>query len=463
MRDPSTIAIEWRDCRQTAGPDARPPRGRARVSAMAFSRAQGGVFGGHLQEPQLRRRIAATTARWSSRTVPAPWPRSASTPEQLATPYQVHGTDAVDRRCGRGRRAKGPEADAIVTDRRGIAVGRRHRRLRSGAVRRRRGARHRRRPCRLERGACRRARNQRSPRWSGSAPRREASSPCSARRSRSANYEVGPEFVERFVDGRPGKPALLHRLASAGPRHVRPQRLYRRPARGGRRGRRRRSTAAPMPRRSSSTPTGAPRTAASRTTAGRFRRSLLEYYPCVWPCISNAHSNSARAGSRPADGSTMAERKLDAMLLFAQESMYWLTGYDTFGFCFFQCLVLKADGAMALLTRSADLRQARHTSIIDNIRIWVDRPRRRQPGARPAQPAQRPRACRPAARRRIRHPRPDRLQRPRRRRARSTDFGQIVDASGIVRGCALFKSPAEIAKAAKAASLADDALDAALP
>ena len=31
----------------------------------------------------------------------------------------------------------------------------------------------------------------------------------------------------------------------------------------------------------------------------------------------------------------MAEEKLDAMLLFAQESMYWLTGYDTFGFCFF--------------------------------------------------------------------------------------------------------------------------------
>lgn len=30
----------------------------------------------------------------------------------------------------------------------------------------------------------------------------------------------------------------------------------------------------------------------------------------------------------------MAEEKLDAMLLFAQESMYWLTGYDTFGYCF---------------------------------------------------------------------------------------------------------------------------------
>jgi Xaa-Pro dipeptidase len=69
----------------------------------------------------------------------------------------------------------------------------------------------------------------------------------------------------------------------------------------------------------------------------------------------------------------MAERRLDAMLLFAQESMYWLTGYDTFGFCFFQSLVVRADGRMALLTRSADLRQAQLTSIITDIRIWTDR------------------------------------------------------------------------------------------
>lgn len=69
----------------------------------------------------------------------------------------------------------------------------------------------------------------------------------------------------------------------------------------------------------------------------------------------------------------MEDEKLDAMLLFAQESMYWLTGYDTFGFCFFQCLVVTADGKMVLLTRSADQRQARHTSNISDIRIWIDR------------------------------------------------------------------------------------------
>jgi Xaa-Pro dipeptidase len=70
--------------------------------------------------------------------------------------------------------------------------------------------------------------------------------------------------------------------------------------------------------------------------------------------------------------SAMAERGLDGMLLFAQESLFWLTGYDTFGFCFFQCLYFGADGRSALLTRSADLRQAQHTSDISDIRIWRD-------------------------------------------------------------------------------------------
>lgn len=63
---------------------------------------------------------------------------------------------------------------------------------------------------------------------------------------------------------------------------------------------------------------------------------------------------------------------LDGILLFQQESMYWLSGYDTFGFCFFQCLYLGTDGRMALLTRSADLRQAQHTSNLTDIRIWKD-------------------------------------------------------------------------------------------
>src|SRR5947199_2332540 len=63
---------------------------------------------------------------------------------------------------------------------------------------------------------------------------------------------------------------------------------------------------------------------------------------------------------------------LDGLLMFQQESMYYLTGYDTFGFCFFQCLYLGSDGRLALLTRAPDLRQAPHTSIIEDIRLWTD-------------------------------------------------------------------------------------------
>ncbi len=68
----------------------------------------------------------------------------------------------------------------------------------------------------------------------------------------------------------------------------------------------------------------------------------------------------------------MTERGLDGLLIFRQESLYYLTGFDTFGYVYFQCLVLTADGGMTLLTRAPDLRQARFTSIIDDIRVWVD-------------------------------------------------------------------------------------------
>ena len=70
---------------------------------------------------------------------------------------------------------------------------------------------------------------------------------------------------------------------------------------------------------------------------------------------------------------SLKEKSLDALLLFRQESMYWLTGYDTFGYVFFQCLVLTSEGNKILLTRAPDLRQAQNTSKIKDIRIWVDR------------------------------------------------------------------------------------------
>ena len=70
---------------------------------------------------------------------------------------------------------------------------------------------------------------------------------------------------------------------------------------------------------------------------------------------------------------SMQEQNLDALLMFRQESMYWLTGYDTFGYVFFQTLVLDKSGNLILLTRAPDLRQAQNTSNIKDIRIWVDK------------------------------------------------------------------------------------------
>ena len=69
----------------------------------------------------------------------------------------------------------------------------------------------------------------------------------------------------------------------------------------------------------------------------------------------------------------MEEQNIDALLMFRQESMYWLTGYDTFGYVFFQTLVLDQRGNTVLLTRAPDLRQAQNTSNIEDIRIWIDK------------------------------------------------------------------------------------------
>jgi Xaa-Pro dipeptidase len=157
----------------------------------------------------------------------------------------------------------------------------------------------------------------------------------------------------------------------------------------------------------------------------------------------------------------MAEKKLDALLLFAQESMYWLTGYDTFGFCFFQCLVVKADGSMVLLTRSADLRQARHTSTLENIVVWTDRA-----DANPAIDLRNLLNDLDLLGARIGVEYDTHgltAYNGRRVDEQLQTFGQIADASGIVGRLRLFKSPAEIAKAEKAAALSDEALDAALP
>ena len=66
-------------------------------------------------------------------------------------------------------------------------------------------------------------------------------------------------------------------------------------------------------------------------------------------------------------------RGLDALLVFAQESHYYLTGYDTSGYVFFQAGVITADDRpTVLLTRRPDLRQAETASLYDDVRIWLN-------------------------------------------------------------------------------------------
>ena len=86
-------------------------------------------------------------------------------------------------------------------------------------------------------------------------------------------------------------------------------------------------------------------------------------------------SEAELAGRRDSACAALQREGLDGLLVFRQESMYWLTGYDTFGYVWFQCLYLSADGGMFLLTRAPDLRQAQFTSVIPagRIRVWEDR------------------------------------------------------------------------------------------
>jgi Xaa-Pro dipeptidase len=179
------------------------------------------------------------------------------------------------------------------------------------------------------------------------------------------------------------------------------------------------------------------------------------------PTVALHFSPEEFAGRRAHTIEAMALADLDGMLLFRQESMYYLTGYDTFGYVFFQCLYLGADGRMTLLTRAPDLRQAEETSVIEDIRIWVDGPE--------STPAEELRAildehgCQGrrlgveyeayglTARNGIR------LQ------AALDGFCELVDASELVSRLRVVKSAAEIAYLRRAAVLADQALEAARP
>ena len=152
----------------------------------------------------------------------------------------------------------------------------------------------------------------------------------------------------------------------------------------------------------------------------------------------------------------MAERGLDGLLIFRQESMYYLTGYDTSGYSMFQGMYLGADGKLALCTRSADLRQARITSVIRDIRIWRDRQ-----GANPGEDLRDMLESYRCRGRRLGveyHAYGLTAQRGQMVDAALQGFCRTEDASDLVRLLRLVKSPAELRYIRQAGRLADEAL-----
>ena len=166
---------------------------------------------------------------------------------------------------------------------------------------------------------------------------------------------------------------------------------------------------------------------------------------------------SEHAARLAATRAALKEQGLSVLLVFAQESHYYLTGFDTGGYVFFQVGIVTADAAPTiLLTRRPDLHQAETASLYDEVRVWLN--------AEDANPAQDLAAILSEL-----------------GLAGSTvgmeyaTYGltganaklvetalaplcRIVDASAIVRGQRLVKSPAELVHVRSAARLADDAI-----
>ena len=156
----------------------------------------------------------------------------------------------------------------------------------------------------------------------------------------------------------------------------------------------------------------------------------------------------------------MAAEGLDSVVLFRQESMYYLTGYDSEGFVMFQGLYMTADGRLALLTRTADRLQSRMTSVLEDVRIWQD-----HEDAHPAEDLREMVRDLGGSGKRFGieyHAYGLTGQRARAVDAAFDGFAETTDASDLVRLLRLVQSPAELAYVRKAGALADAARDVAL-
>jgi Xaa-Pro dipeptidase len=152
----------------------------------------------------------------------------------------------------------------------------------------------------------------------------------------------------------------------------------------------------------------------------------------------------------------LERRGMHGIIMFRQESMYYLTGHDTFGYCFFQAMYLGTDGKLTLVTRWPDAIVAKRVSVVKDCRIWVNKP-----DADPSLDLRAVLAEHGCAGKRIG------IEYDaygltaaiyRRLDAALTDFCHLEDASDLVTKLRYVKSPAELAYTRKAAELADRAL-----
>jgi Xaa-Pro dipeptidase len=158
----------------------------------------------------------------------------------------------------------------------------------------------------------------------------------------------------------------------------------------------------------------------------------------------------------------MHDAGLDVLLLFHQESLYYLFGYDQIGYWVYQTVVFPADGSPATaICRHADELMIRASPFIAEIRPWTD-DSHVNPGEFTVE-VLRERYGR-SARRRIGIEKKTHALLPYYYdllRAAMPEGTELVDASDLVTELRLVKSPAELVYMRRAAQIMDQAFTAA--
>lgn len=154
----------------------------------------------------------------------------------------------------------------------------------------------------------------------------------------------------------------------------------------------------------------------------------------------------------------MRDADLDLLLLFHQESLYYLFGYDQIGYWVYQTVVLPADGsAPTAICRHADELMIRESPFIPEIRPWTDdshvdpgaftvdilRERHGVSGRRRIGIEKKTHTLLPYYYDLLRNALPDGVE--------------LVDASDLVSELRLIKSPAELAYMRRAGEIMDQA------